>query len=346
VWFVSERGDARSLSGQTQAALRERGVRLLEAGYTHQQVAAALGVGLRTVAGWSARFRVVGWDGLRERRRGRRAGEQMALSAAQQAELARVMVGHNPDQLELGEGVLWSRAAVRALIVRRFGIALSRQTVGRYLRAWGFSAKKPAKRWAQQDPARVRAWVEHEYPAIAARARAEGAKILWADEMGLRAGQTAGTGYAPIGQRAVTPLTGKRFAVNVISAIGNDGTLLFDVFAGYGDEIRFMDFCDKLIAHHPDRKLFLIVDNHSIHSSAAVRLWQEDHPELELFFLPPYAPEVNPDEYLNNDVHAHVARRRPSTVSELTEMTVDYLLSRAPAIVRNYFNAPHVRYAQ
>ena len=208
----------------------------------------------------------------------------------------RAMAGSNPDQLELGEGVLWSRAAVGALIFKLFEIRLSRQTVGRYLRAWGWSRKKPAQRWIQQDPVRVQAWVTQQYPAIATRARAEGAKILWADEMGLRAGQTAGTSYAPVGQRAVTALTGTRFAVNVISAVGNDGTLLFDVFAGYGDEIRFMDFCDKLIAHHPDRTIFLIVDNHSIHKSIAVRLWQEDHPQLQLFFLPPYAPAVNPDE--------------------------------------------------
>ena len=343
---MSESGDGRSLSGSAQAALRQRGARLLMAGRTHAEVAEALAVGLRTVAGWSARLRVSGPEAMGERRRGRRPGEQAALSELQQAQVVQTMAGANPDQLELGEGVLWSRAAVKALIVRQCGVALSRQTVGRYLRAWGLTAKKPAKRWAEQDPARVAAWIERDYPAIQARAAREGAKILWADEMGLRAGQTAGTSYAPIGQRAVTPLTGKRFSVNVISAIANDGTLLFDVFTGYGDEIIFMDFCDKLIAHHADRKIFLIVDNHSIHKSAAVRLWQEEHPELELFFLPPYAPEINPDEYLNNDVHAHVARKRPSTLTELTEMTIAYLGTRTKAIVTNYFQAPHIHYAQ
>lgn len=319
---------------------------MLGQGYTHRQVADALGVRPRAVARWSARFRVGGLEGLGERRRGRRPVEQMAISSAQQERIVAVMLGANPDQLELGEGVLWSRAAVRALILKLTGVSLTRQTVGRYLRCWGWTAKRPQKRWAEQDPERVKAWIERQYPAIAARALVEGAKILWADEMGLRAGQTAGTSYAPVGQRAVTPLTGKRFSVNVISAVGNDGTLLFDVFDGYGDEIRFMDFCDKLIAHHPDRKVFLIVDNHSIHNSKAVKLWQEHNPRLELFFLPPYAPEVNPDEYLNNDVHAHVARRRPSTNIELAEMTIGYLQTRTANIVRNYFKAPHVRYAQ
>lgn len=326
--------------------MRERGAAMLEAGHTHLQVAEALAVAPRTVADWSARLRALGWAGLAEGRRGRRPREQMALADWEQAEVVRVMAGANPDQLQI-EGVLWSRAAVKALIERLFGVVLSRQTVGRYLRCWGWTAKKPAKRWTQQQPEHLAIWLESEYPAIQARAKAENALILWADEMGVRAGQTAGTSYAPKGQRAVAPVTGKRFSANVISAIANDGTLVFDVFEGNADEILFMDFCDKLIEHLHGRKGFLIVDNHSIHRSKAVRLWRDDHRELlELFFLPPYAPELNPDEYLNNDVHAHVARRRPGTLSQLLDLTIDYLHSRTPQIVRNYFKAPHVQYAQ
>jgi transposase len=283
--------------------------------------------------------------GMAERRRGRRPLEQMALSEAQQEQVLRAMVGRNPDQLELGEGKLWSRGAVRALIFKLCGVELSRQTVGRYLRLWGWSKKKPSRRWLQQDPARVKAWLEKEYPAIKARAQSEGAKILWADEMGLRAGQTSGTSYAPVGERAIVAVTGKRFAVNVISAIGNDGTLLFEVIDGYGNEITFMDFCDKLIEHHGARKVFLIVDNAKLHKSIAVQAFEEDHPELEIFYLPPYAPEHNPDEYLNNDVHSHVARKRPDTKEELLQMTISYLRTRTAQIVRNYFNAPLVQYA-
>ena len=325
--------------------MRERGVRMLQAGKTHAYVAEALDVGLRTVAGWSARFRVAGPEGLRERRRGRRAGEQMALSVAQQADVVRLMKGSNPDQLAL-EGVLWSRAAVKALIERRFGIVLSRQTVGVYLRRWGFSAKQPQKRWAEQDPERVRAWLEEQYPAIRARARKEGAVILFCDEMGVRTGQTAGTSYAPVGQRAVVALTGKRFGANVISAVGADGTLLFDVFEGTCDDVRFLDFCDKLLEQIPDRKIFVIVDNASFHKSAAVGCWREDNPRLQLFFLPPYAPELNPDELLNQDVHAHVARRRPSNLVELVRLTVEYLATRTARIVANYFDGEHVAYAK
>jgi hypothetical protein len=163
-------------------------------------------------------------------------------------------------------GVLWDRAAVRALIEKLFGIKLSRQTVGVYLRKLGFSAKKPERRWAEQDPARVKVWLEDEYPRIRARARKEGALVLFGDEMGVRAGQTAGKTYSPRGERAVVKLTGKRFSANVISAVGADGTLVFDIFQGTCDELRIMDFLDKLLAHFPERhKIFLILDNAKFH---------------------------------------------------------------------------------
>lgn len=316
---------------------------MLLSGATHAQVAEGLDVALCTVALWSARFRVGGMEGLRERQRGRRPGEQMALSDAQQAQIVRLMDGANPDQLQI-EGVLWSRAAVKALIERRFGITLTRQAVGRYLRRWGWSSKKPQKRWLEQDPERVRRWLEQEYPAIRARAKRERALLMFGDEMGVRSGQTAGRSYAPVGKRAVVQLTGKRYSANVISAIGLDGTLLFEVFQGNCDEIRVLDFCDKLLEQIPDRKIFLILDNATFHTSPAITCWLEDNPRMEIFFLPPYAPELNPTELLNQDVHSHVASRRPSELTSLITLTVAYLATRTREIVRNYFHGEHVAY--
>ncbi len=339
------KSDARRVSGTTREALRERGVKMVLAGRTHAVVAQSLGVHLRTVSLWMARHQLRGFEGLREGRRGRRSREQMALTDAQQAELIRLMKGTNPDQLQI-PGVLWSRQAVKALIERRFGLGLSRQTVGVYLRRWGFSGKKPQRRWLEQDPERVRVWLQDEFPAIQARARREGARMLFGDEMGVRAGQTAGKSYAPIGERAIVPLTGKRFSANVISAIGADGTLVFEIFEGSCDEIRFLDFLDKLLEHFPERKIFLIVDNASFHKSPAVEYWLLDHPRMELFYLPPYAPELNPDELLNQDVHTHVARRRPSNLAKLVTLTVEYLATRTSEIVSKYFDGEYVAYAK
>jgi len=333
------------LAGAAQAALRERGVRMVMAGYTHGAVAEAVGVDLRTVGKWVARFRVEGWQGLSERRRGRRQGEQMALSYTQQAEIVRLMMGKNPDQLQL-PGVLWTREAVQLLVAKRFGITLTPQTIGVYLRLWDHTPKTPQKRWAEQDPERIRAWVEEEYPQIKARARREKALLLFSDEMGVRTGQTAGKTYAPVGKRAIVPVTGKRFSANVISAIGLDGKFVFEVFQGNCDEIRFLDFLDKLLAHFPRRKIFLIVDNASFHTSDAISYWLEDNPRMELFFLPPYAPELNPTELLNQDVHTHVARHRPPSLTQLIATTIEYLFTRTAQIVSHYFTGKYVAYTR
>ncbi len=81
----------------------------------------------------------------------------------------------------------------------------------------------------------------------------------------------------------------------------------------FGDEIRVLDFCDKLLEHIPDRKIFLILDNASFHTSPAITYWLKDNPRMEIFFLPPYAPELNPTGLFNQDVHSHFARGHGSS---------------------------------
>jgi transposase len=216
--------DARSLSQDAQEALRERGVRLVLEGRAQPEVAQLLGVSTRAVSNWVRRYRRGGWGAVGKRRRGRRAGEQQALSAAAQQRIAGLIVGHCPDQLQL-PGLLWTRAAVQALIERETGIALEISTVGRYLRAWGFTLKKPSKRALEQDPVVVQAWLEDVYPALEKQAKAEGALILWGDESGIRMHDLVPqAGYAPKGQRAVARIAGRRAGANMISAIATPAT--------------------------------------------------------------------------------------------------------------------------
>ena len=213
--------DARSLSQDAQEALRVRGVRLVvEEGWSQTAVAEAFGVDARVVRRWMKRFRRGGWDALAKRRRGRRAGEQQALSAAQQQRIAALIVGHCPDQLQI-PGLLWTRAAVQSLIERQAGVRLEISTVGRYLRQWGFTLKKPSKRALEQDPVVVQAWLEDVYPALERKAKAEGALILWGDESGIRMHELVPqAGYAPKGRRVVAKIAGRRAGANMISAAG------------------------------------------------------------------------------------------------------------------------------
>jgi transposase len=345
--------DARSLSQQAQEALRVRAVRLVvEQDFSQVAAAEALGVSDRIVRRWIKRFRRGGWEALAKRPRGRRRGEQQALSAAQQGRIAGLIAGACPDQLQI-PGLLWTRSAVRALIERETGVALEISTVGRYLRAWGFTLKKPSKRALEQDPVVVQAWLDEVYPALEKRAKAERALILWGDESGIRLHDLVPqAGYALKGQRAVARIAARRAGANMISAIANSGQMSFRVFEGRFTADVFIDFLRRLIATYPDRKLYLVVDNHSTHHAKKFAAWlarDGRNERLELVFLPAYSPELNPDENLNQDLKRHLRATadRPTDRPGLTAAMRSFLRSvqRRPALVAAYFDGQHVAYA-
>ena len=275
----------------------------------------------------------------------------MVLSAADQQRIVEAVRTRFPDQLRI-PGLLWTRSAVQALIERECGVRLDVTTVGRYLRRWGFTLKRPVKRMLEADPVVVEAWLEEVYPAIKARAKAQGAMILWQDESGVRLQHlTPQAGYAPRGVRAVAKVSGKYVSVNMISSLSNSGQLHFSLFEGKFTAAVFIDYLTRLIGEYPDRKIILICDNHSTHHAKELKAWAVAHTEqIELCFLPAYSPHLNPDEYLNQDVKRHIRalHERPTTKPGLKDTLTSFLGLRQsqPEIVRNYFNAPEIQYAR
>lgn len=344
--------DARSLSQDAQEALRVRAVRMVvEQGYSQVAAAAAVGVGERQVRRWMVRYRRGGWEALEKRRRGRAGEDQMRLSDRQQQWLVDVIRSEHPDQLRI-PGLLWTRGAVRELIEDRYGLRLDLSTVGRYLRRWGFTLKRPVKRMIEADPVVVEAWLEDVYPRIKERARKENALILWQDESGIRLQQlTPQAGYAIKGERAVAKVSGKYVGVNMISALANTGQLHFEIFEGKFTSKVFTDYLERLIGDYPGRKIFLVCDNHSTHHAKDTQAWAAGHSDrIELFFLPAYSPHLNPDEYVNQDVKRHVRSltERPASKPALKDTLTRFLAGRAalPDVVRRYFEAPEVQYAR
>jgi transposase len=339
--------DARSLPQAAQEELRRRAVALVGEGRSQVEVARLLSVSANAVGNWVRAHRRGGEHALEAKRRGRRGGHTK-LTDAQQQKIARLIVGHNPDQLKL-PGFLWTRALVRDLIAREFAITVGEDTAGRYLRAWGFSPQKPMRRAYEQSDEAVRAWLEERYPEIEKRARRERAEILWADESGLRSDHTAGRTWAPIGRTPVTKGTGKRFKANMIAAISNTGILRFRVFDEKFTGPVFLDFLKRLVRDNRGRKLMLIIDGHPAHRARIVKDWVAANPTLiELHFLPGYSPELNPAECLNQDVKTNaLGKRRPINLTELKADVRGFLRScqRRPAKVARYFHERHVTYA-
>jgi transposase len=340
--------DTRSLPAAAQAALRHRAVRAVLDGMTQVEAAWVFGVHHNAVNRWIKRYRQGGWAGLSEQRRGRRPGEQPALSELQQQEIIALVRDATPDQLGLA-GFLWTREAVSELISQRYGRWLARTTVGGYLRGWGFSPQRPQRRALEQNPAAVRRWLAETYPAIRAKAKREGGVVLWLDEMGIRSDAAAGRSWAPIGKTPVIKRTGKRFRVNMISAVSNTGMLRFRLFTGSFTAAVFIDFLRRLVRDCGGRKVHLIVDGHPVHRAKAVSAFIGRHAErIQLHFLPGYSPELNPVELLNHDVKANAAgRRQPRSAAELRDELHGYLRrrQRQPAILVRFFDHPTTRYA-
>jgi transposase len=340
--------DARSLPGAAQAALRKRAVQAVLDGMSQAEAARVFRVHRNAVSRWIKRYRQGGWDGLSEQRRGRRTGEQAALTDGQQQEVIALVRDTTPDELGL-PGFLWTREAVAELTARRYGVWLARTTVGGYLRRWGFSPQRPQRRALEQDPVAVGRWLAETYPAIRAQAKREGAVVLWLDEMGVRSDAAAGRSWAPIGQTPVIKRTGKRFRVNMISAVSNQGMLRFRLFEQSFSGPVFIDFLRRLLRDAAGRKVHLIVDGHPVHRAKLVSAWVGRHAErIQLHFLPGYSPELNPVELLNHDVKANAAgRRRPRSASELRDELHGYLRrrQRQPAVLVRFFDYPTTRYA-
>lgn len=340
--------DARKLSQDAQEGLRLRAVRcVIEDKRTCTEVAKVFGVARGVVSRWVSVYHRQGVSGLAKKKRGRLSEDMKALKPHQCATIVTMITDRCPDQLKL-PFALWTREAVRDLIAQRYGIILALNTVGLYLKRWGFTPQKPLRRAYQRQDSQVQKWLKDTYPAIAKRAHQEKAEIHWGDEAGFRSDHQTGTSYSPKGQTPVIEVTAKRFRTNMISTISNKGTLRFMVFDENFTVDVLLDFLERLIRKAP-QKIFLILDNHKVHHAYRVRQWVEDHKDkIEIFYLPPYSPELNPDELLNQDVKSNaVGRKRANSLPELKSNLRQYLMGtkRNPHIVRSYFHKAEVLYA-
>jgi transposase len=337
--------DARSLSPSAQEHLRRLAVKAVLEGAKQREVAKMVGVTRHTICRWVKAYRLQGKEALKAKPKGRPKGGK--LLPWQAAQIAKAVMDHHPEQLKL-PFFLWTREAVALLIRRRLGVQLSVWTVGRYLKRWGFTPQKPARRAWEQNPEQVRQWLKKEYPSIRRQAQKEKAQIYWGDEMGLRSDHAVGRSYGLKGQTPVILATGQRFSCNMISAITNQGRLNFMVFKERFTASVFLEFLRRLL-RQSDRRVYLIIDRHPVHRSRRVQNWvKENEAQIRLVFLPSYSPELNPDELLNQDVKSNaLGRQRPADQTELMSKVRSYLRSRQckPDIVANYFQGKHVQYA-
>lgn len=342
-----DKTDARTLKPEVQEQLRKQAIQLRHKGLSVQQIAAILEVHAGTIYRWGQLYQRGGAKSIRCRKRGRPEGACRKLTVEQEKQVQRMIRDKQPDQLKL-PFALWSRIAVQQLIRQIWGMQMPIRTVGEYLKRWGFTPQKPFKRAYEQSPKLVKQWLEEQYPGISRRAKQENAEIQWADETGLCNTSYYGRSYAPRGKTPAIRLPAKPQRINLISTVTNQGKVRFMVYRDTMTAQTMIRFMGRLIKD-VERKVFLIVDNLRVHHSKLVREWLEKHREqIEVFYLPSYSPELNPDEYLNCDLKVGVHTGVPVTgKSELARKAIGHLrmLQKRPARVAKYFKHPKIAYA-
>ena len=311
---------------------------------TQKQAAEIFSVTERSVNKTWNKYKTEGRRSLLSKKRGVKGGKK--INGQQAAEVRRLIKDKMPDQLKLAFG-LWTREAVQQLLERKYGVVLSVKQVGRYLKSWGYTPQKPIRKAFEQKPEQVKQWLEKEYPAIKKRATKEKGTIYFGDETGMRSDHQAGRSYAPKGKTPVVKSTGQRFSLNMISAISNKGHLQFMVIHRFNGDV-FIGFLKRMI-RYSKQKIFFVTDGHPAHKTKELKAWLEENKHrIEVFFIPPYSPELNAQEYLNQDVKTNViGKKHPINKAEMRANVEDFMNERKSnkKQVQKYFHAEHVRYA-
>ena len=315
----------------------------LEKGVPADEIAEVLKVSRSSIFDWQKTYRAHGADALRTKKT---RGPKSKLSDGQLSQLYRLIVGNDPRQLSFGLA-LWTRGMIQELIFRQFGVRLSLVSVGAVLANLGLSPQRPLYRSYEQDPEKVRKWKEETFPQIQAQAKKEGAAIFFADEASVRTNYHAGTTWAPVGKTPVVSGTGKTRSISMVSAVSPRGELHFQIHETGIKKEEFLEFCKMLIADM-GRPVFLILDNSQVHRAKILKEYVEQSGGmLTVFFLPPYSPDLNPDEWVWKNVkHDNLGRASVRSETELAQFAAAALakLKELPEKVRAFFGDPALRY--
>jgi transposase len=341
--------DTRSLSSEIQQHNRDLAISLFKKGVKRKEIAEIIGIHYGVACRWIRAWEKGGRKAkaIQLGKRGRSEGESRILTVDQERCLQKLLVDKNPKQLKL-PFALWTRKAIQSVVYQMWRVRIAVRTIGDYLKRWGFTPQKPIRKAYEQNPKAVQQWLDVTYPEIKIRAAAEKAEIYWGDETGVRNDCQHSRGYAPRGKTPVVSINAKRFSLNMISAINNQGLLRFMLYESTMTARVLLRFMRRLIKD-AGRKVFLVLDNLKVHHAILVRRWLEKYQEkIEVFYLPSYSPELNPDEYLNCDLKSGIRRAAPSrNEKDLKKIVSGHMrmLQKKPARVAKYFKHPSINYA-
>jgi transposase len=159
----------------------------------------------------------------------------------------------------------------------------------------------------------------------------------------------SGVTWAPIVETPVITDSGDRFGINMISVVSAQGQMYFDCFKTRMESQRFIGFL-KNLRHSASKPILVIVDGGSYHKSKAVKEFLKDEGAnlgIKLILLPPYSPELNPDEQVWNQAKRRIDKMNINTrkaIAEVVRKTLSGIQSSI-SLVQSFFRLPDTKYA-
>lgn len=341
-----EKIDLRKLNYADLLFVKKQVVRLKEEHVQGKEIEKLTGVSENQVSKIWRAYQSNGMAAIKSKARGRKVGEHRCLTKELEKEIQKIIIDKTPDQLKMSF-MLWTRQAIKELIWNTHKINVSLRDITNYLKRWGFTCQRPSKRAYFQDNITVQKFMNEEYPEIAKRAKAENAEIYWGDETGVNNQENYIRGFSPKGVTPTIPSFSKREKVNMLSAVNNMGKVRFMIYSENMAQQRLIEFMKRMIKD-VEKKVFLILDNLKVHHGKIVQAWlDENKTRIEVFYLPPYAPERNPDEYLNHclkqNVHTGIL---PHTAKDIKHKVESFMrkLQHEKSKVQALFNHHKLTY--
>ena len=313
-------------------------------GESATEVTRNYGLGDKTIYKWLKVAREQGIEALAPKPR---PGRGRALSDFEAEEVKRWILSGDPRQYGFDFG-LWTRQIVSDLIHDRLNISLGLTAVGDLLHRVGLTPQKPMRRAYERDDAEIEKWKKETYPGIKKSAKKQGAEIFWLDEALIRSDDPLMRTWGLKGQTPTVSTSGQRQGVNAISALSNSGGFWYRVYTERFNADVCIE-CLKDLIRHRKKPIYVITDGHPVHKSKKVKAFVANlKGRLNIFILPPYAPDLNPDELVWNYIQQTGTARAPLKKGEsLMDRTfIDLeLIAQDKALVKSFFRNEAVSFA-
>jgi transposase len=322
--------------GYSTVEIRIRAVDAVQNGMSVSQTAAAFCVDRTTLHRWLARYDEHGQAGLRRKPV---SGRPRALSAVTPDRLKRMVLA--PATKFGFETDLWTVGRVHAVLVDRFNVVVSQDTVWRRLREAGLTWQTPERQYFEADDKVRRRWQEETIPKIRETLEKTGGILYCEDEASVCLTPLLGKTWAERGKPRKVAVTGGRASVAAMSAISPRGRLVFRLHDKRITSVEVIDFLKQLLREHPGRHVVVVMDQAKPHTSKMTKAFIESRPRLHVFYLPPYSPDWNPDEKVwnhlkNHELKAHRATNKQE-LYELTERKLENMSNNRDLLQGLYF---------